>query len=167
MVNSKQLSNEIKSISKLSKRTRQAGAQETPTTSGTNDDQEDLVITIKKIVKEEFDKHEKKIDEMIKLYLQSTNEHLDKISIVIEVTKSLGFTQSTLNEELSTVKNDIKKLASDMKELEKNLLNPNKVLEKLIELEDRSQRNNLHIDDLTENTNETLNDCEKKEQEVL
>ena len=167
MVSSKQLSNEIKSISKLSKRTRQAAAQETPTTSGTNDDQEDLVITIKKIVKEEFDKHEKKIDEMIKLHLQSTNEHLGKISIVIEVTKSLGFTQSTLNEELSTVKNDIKKLASDMKELEKNLLNPNKVLEKLIELEDRSQRNNLHIDDLTENTNETLNDCEKKIQEVL
>ena len=167
MVSSKQLSNEIKSISKLSKRTRQAAAQETPTTSGTNDDQEDLVITIKKIVKEEFDKHEKKIDEMIKLHLQSTNEHLDKISIVIEVTKSLGFTQSTLNEELSTVKNDIKKLASDMKELEKNLLNPNKVLEKLIELEDRSQRNNLHIDDLTENTNETLNNCEKKIQEVL
>ena len=70
-------------------RTRQASAQETPTTSGANDDQEDFLITIKKIIKEEFDKHEKKIDEMVKLHLQSTNERLDKISKdVIVVTKS-------------------------------------------------------------------------------
>ena len=59
--------------------TRQVSAQETPRTSGANDDQEDFVITIKRIIKEEFDKHEKKIDEMIKLHLQSTNERLDKV----------------------------------------------------------------------------------------
>ena len=53
---------------------------------------------------------------MIKLHLQSTNERLDKISkAVTEVMKSLVFTQRMLNEELETVKNDIKKLASDMK----------------------------------------------------
>ena len=41
----------------------------------------------------------------IKLHLQSTNESLDKISMdVIEVTKSLEFTQSTLDGELGTVK---------------------------------------------------------------
>ena len=43
MVNSKDLSNKIKSAPKLSVRTRQASPQETPTTSGANDDQ-DLVI---------------------------------------------------------------------------------------------------------------------------
>ena len=69
MVNSKQLSNKVKSTPKLSVQVRQALAQETPTKSGANDDQEDLVITIKMIIKEEFDKHEKKIDEMIKLHL--------------------------------------------------------------------------------------------------
>ena len=59
---------------------------------------------------------------MIKLHLQSKNERLDKISKdVTEVTKSLEFTQSTLYEELGTVKNNIKKLASDMKELENDL----------------------------------------------
>ena len=65
MVNSKQLSNKIKSTPKLSVRTRQASAQETPSTCA-NDDQGDLVITIKKIIKEDFDKNEKKFDEMIK-----------------------------------------------------------------------------------------------------
>lgn len=37
---------------------------------------------------------------------------------IIEVTKILELTQSMLNEESDTVKNDINKLVSDMKELE-------------------------------------------------
>ena len=130
MVDSKQLSNKTKSTPNLSVQTRQASSQETPTTSGPNSDQEDIVITIKKIIKERFDKHGKKIDEMIKLYLQSTNERLHKISKdVIEVTKSLEFTQSTQGEELGSVKNDIEKLALDMKELENDLSDPNEVSE--------------------------------------
>ena len=130
MVDSKQLSNKTKSTPNLSVQTRQASSQETPTTSGPNSDQEDIVITIKKIIKERFDKHGKKIDEMIKLHLQSTNERLHKISKdVIEVTKSLEFTQSTQGEELGCVKNDIEKLALDMKELENDLSDPNEVSE--------------------------------------
>ena len=130
MVDSKQLSNKTKSTPNLSVQTRQASSQENPTTSGPNSDQEDIVITIKKIIKERFDKHGKKIDEMIKLHLQSTNERLHKISKdVIEVTKSLEFTQSTQGEELGSVKNDIEKLALDMKELENDLSDPNEVSE--------------------------------------
>ena len=130
MVDSKQLSNKTKSTPNLSVQTRQASSQQTPTTSGPNSDQEDIVITIKKIIKERFDKHGKKIDEMIKLHLQSTNERLHKISKdVIEVTKSLEFTQSTQGEELGSVKNDIEKLALDMKELENDLSDPNEVSE--------------------------------------
>ena len=83
------------------------------------------------------------------------------------VRKSLEFSQSMLDEELGTVKNDIKKLAFDMKELKKDLLDPNEVLEKLIELKDRLRRNTLRIDSLIENTNETWDDCEKKLQEAL
>ena len=81
--------------------------------------------------------------------------------------KSLEFSKSTLNEQLGTVKDNIKKLASDMKELENDLLDSNEVLEKLIELEGRSQRNNLRKDSLTENTNDTQDDCKKKVQEML
>ena len=54
-----------------------------------------------------------------------------------------------------------------MKELENNLSDPNEMSEKLIELENRSRRNNLRIDGLIEKTNENWNDCEKKVQEVL
>ena len=54
-----------------------------------------------------------------------------------------------------------------MKELENNLSDPNEMSEKLIELENRSRRNNLRIDGLIEKTNENWNDCEKKVQKVL
>lgn len=60
--------------------TRQASAQELLQILGANDDQEDLVITIKKINEEEFEKHGEKIDDMVKLHWQSTKERLDKIS---------------------------------------------------------------------------------------
>lgn len=109
--------------------TRKASAQELFQIFGANDDQEDLVITIKKINEEEFEKHEKKIDDIIKLHWQSTKERLDKISKWLR----------RANEELGTAKNDIKNLASDVKELENNILDPNEVLEKLIEWEDRSR----------------------------
>lgn len=60
--------------------TRQASAQELLQILGANDDQEDLVITMKKINEEEFEKHGEKIDDMVKLHWQSTKERLDKIS---------------------------------------------------------------------------------------
>ena len=67
-----------------------------------------------------------------------------------EVTITPEFTRRTLDEEFGTLKIDIKKLASDMKELENSLLDPNEMLEKLIELKDRSRRNNLRIGGLKE-----------------
>ena len=42
-----------------------------------------------------------------------------------------------------------------MKELENGLLDPNEVLEKLIKLEGRSQKNNFRKEGQTENTNDS------------
>ena len=54
-----------------------------------------------------------------------------------------------------------------MTEFENDLLDPNKMSEKLTELDDRSRRNNRRIDSQTENINETSDDYEKKILEVL
>ena len=54
-----------------------------------------------------------------------------------------------------------------MKELENDLFHSNEESKKLIESEDRLQRNILHIGWPTENTSETWDDCDKKVQEVL
>ena len=54
-----------------------------------------------------------------------------------------------------------------MKELTEDLLNPNLVSDELIELENRSQRNNLRIDGITEQSNKTWEECEQKIMEVI
>ena len=79
----------------------------------------------------------------------------------------MEFTEGRLDEEIATVKDDISKMKSDVRSIERDLLDPNDVSEKLIELEDRSRRNNLRFDGLTEDTNETWDDCERKIQKIL
>ena len=64
-------------------------------------------------------------------------------------------------EELFQVKKEIKKLKTDVKIIEDGLLNADEVSAKLIELEDRSQRNNLRIDGIREEPKKTWEACEK------
>ena len=161
MVNYKQLTNKSKSTAKMTLRSSSV-MQNTPSTSVQSDDKNDeLVNTIRDIIKEDLGEHEKKLNEILKSQLQNTNERLDKISNeMLEITKSLEFTQGKLDEEIAIVKNDISKIKSDMQVLEDDLLDPNKVSKKLIELEDRFQRNNLRFDGLTEDPNKTWDEYE-------
>ena len=72
-----------------------------------------------------------------------------------ELSKSLEFMKSQLGEELGSVKKDITKLGNNIKSIEKDLLDRDDVTVKLVELEDRTRRNNLRIDGLQETPNET------------
>ena len=168
MVNSKQLTNKSKSTPKMSLRSSLV-MQNTATTLVQSDDNNDeLVNTIRDIIKEELGEHEKKLNEILKSQLQNTNERLDKISNeMLEITKSLEFTQGKLDEEIAIVKNDISKIKSDMQVLEDDLLDPNEVSKKLTELEDRSRYNNLRFDGIAEDPNETWDGCERKVQDVV
>ena len=89
MVNSKQLTNKSRSTPKMSLRYRSV-MQNTSTTSVQSDDNNDeLVNTIRGIIKEELEEHEKKLNEILKSQLQNTNELLDKISNKVhEITKN-------------------------------------------------------------------------------
>ena len=84
-----------------------------------------------------------------------------------ELSKSLELTQSQLDEELGSVKADITKLENNIKYIEKDLLDPDEVSAKLVELEDRSRRNNLQIDSPQETVNETWKTWKEKVQENL
>ena len=95
--------------------------------------------------------------------LQNTNDRLDKISKEMnKLTKSLEFTQDQLEGEINNIKENIKHLGTSIKGIEDDILDPNDVSSKLIELEDRSRRNNLRIDGIEETLKETLEDCEIK-----
>ena len=76
--------------------------------------------------------------------MEAVNVQFNKIcEEVDEITKSLKFTQNKIDEELAIVKNNTKKVKSDMKEITEDCLDTDKVSSKLSELEDRSQRNTL------------------------
>ena len=79
MVCSKQLNNKLKTTPKISLRIRQAAAA-APTTPATEENNEDLLETIRKIVREELKDHQEEVSEIIKSQLANTNGRLDKIS---------------------------------------------------------------------------------------
>ena len=179
MPDSRQLANKLKSTPRMALRSK--AMKNTPTSSSkmSIENNEELLNTIRGIIKEEledhekkmkqeYEEHEKKINDIIKSHLETTNKRLEEISKEVrDITESVEFTEGRLDEEIATVKDDISKMKSDVRLIEHDLLDPNDVSEKLIELEDRSRRNNLRFDGLTEDTNETWDDCERKIQKIL
>ena len=94
----------------MSRRSRKAqGPHNTPTTPSftklRNDDE--LVNTITRVFKEEFEVHENKINYIIKTNMEAVNARLNNISEEVdEVTKSQEFTQNKFDEKLAIVKSN-------------------------------------------------------------
>ena len=159
MRNTKQNGANVKNTPKMALRAHKIN-QEGNTPTSPNLQGKSLIDTNRKIVQEEFKEHESKISEMISHNLQNTNDCLDKISKEMnELTKSLEFTQDQLEGEINSIKESIRHLETSIKGIEDDLLDPNDVSSKLIELEDRSRRNNLRIDGIEEIPTETWENC--------
>ena len=76
--------------------------------------------------------------------MQNTNDRLHKISKEsIELTKGLEFTQVQLEGEIKNIKGNIRNLETSFKGIEDDLLDPNDISSKLIELKDRSLQGGL------------------------
>ena len=58
---------------------------------------------------------------------------------MLKLKESLEFTQSQLDEEINKVENDIYKIEKNIKDIVEDFLDPDRVLVKLLELEDRSR----------------------------
>ena len=105
---------------------------------------------------------EKKLCEILKSHLETANQRLNKISDeAAELNKSLEFIQTEVKEEITNTKDDLNQVKTEVQELREDVLDPDYVTNKLIELGDRSRRNNIHIDGIKEEQYETWNRCEK------
>ena len=71
-----------------------------------------------------------------------------------------------MKEEINKIKKNLKDIDKNINEVHEDLLDPKYVSSKLIELEDRSRRNNLRIDGINEKPNETWDECEARVQEL-
>ena len=117
-------------------------------------DEKALLEIIQKIVNDELASHQMVIKEMINDNIKVTNDRLDRIlQDVTDLKQSLEFTQEQMKEEIKKIKKDLKDFDKNINEVQQDLLDPKYVSSKLIELEDRSRRNNLHIEGIDEKRN--------------
>ena len=165
--NSKQLSTKSKATTTLmSLRSSQLSIQNAPKTPNETNNNEELVNIIRKFM-EELEDHDK-FCEILKSHLETANQRLNEISDeVVELIKSLEFTQAEVKEEITNIKDNLNQVKTEIQELGEDVLDPDYVTNKLIELEDRSRRNNIRIDGIEEEQYETWDRCEENLQKVI
>ena len=95
--------------------------------------------------------------------MEAANQRLNKISDeVVELTKSLEFTQAEVKEAITNIKDNLNQVKTEIQDLREDVLDPDYVTHKLIELEDCSRRNNICINGIEEEQYETWGRCEEK-----
>ena len=132
--NSKQLSTKSKTTATpMSLRSSQLSIQNTPKTANKTNNNKELE-NIRKVGKEELEDHEKKFCEVLKSHLETANQRLNKIlDEVVELTKSLEFTQAEVKEEITNIKDNLNQVKTEIQELGEDALDPDYVANKRID----------------------------------
>ena len=128
-------------------------------------------VAITKKQEEMFRSHENSIMQLISGNTTLTNQRLDNLSKEIaDLKESLEFTQeeteekfSKLNEKITSMERNLFSLKKDIEVIQTT--KPSWAIEienKLVDLEDRSRRNNLRINGIKEGKNETWEECEER-----
>ena len=91
-------------------------------------------------------------------------------SDINELKPSLEHTETMLEEKVAKVEKKVEKLQKQINELCDYQVGPKRLEfteRKIVESEDWSRRNNLHIDGITEKENKTWDDCEQEVQSLI
>ena len=87
-----------------------------------------------------------------------------------ELKASLEHTETVIEEKFAKAEKKVEKLQEQINELWNYQVDPERLEfteRELVELEDRSRRNNLRIDGITEKENETWDECEQEVQSLI
>ena len=122
-----------------------------------------LKTLMKEICKEEFEKQQKNLLNLISGNFGITMTEIKKVqSAVNELKASLEHTETVLEVKVAKAEKKVEKLQEQINELWDYQVDPERfefTERKIVELEDRSRRNNLRIDGITENENGTWDEC--------
>ena len=111
---------------------------------------------------EELEDDERKRCEILKSHLETANQRLNQNSDeVVELTKSLEFTQAKVKEEITNIKDNLNQVKTELQELG-DVLGSDYVTNKMIELEDRSRLNNIRIYGIEKSSMKHGTDVKKK-----
>ena len=130
-----------------------------------------LKTLIKEIFKEEFENQQKNLLDLISWSFDVTMTEIKKVqSDVNELKSSLEHAETVLEEKVAKAEKKVEKLQEQINELWDYQVDPERLEfteRKIVELEDRSRRDNLCIDGITEKENETLDECEQQVQSLI
>ena len=125
--------------------------------------EERLALLMKEIFQEDFKKEERNILNIISGNFEITMNEIKNLKQEIsELKSSLDFTEEVLEKKVEKLEENMKDVDARIQDIYEYQVDPNYVLEKLAELEDRSRRNNLRIDGINEEKRETWEMCETK-----
>ena len=136
---------------------------------------EENMKVIRNMFKEEFEKQEKNIGNLISANFKITMEEIKKSQDEIknlgkeicDLRSSLEFTDNVLEEKVKKLEEQCENMETELQEFYNNQIDPEYVYNKLVDLEDRSRRCNLRIDGVTEKKGETWEQCEEEIQNVF
>ena len=113
--------------------------------------EERLKLLIKSIFAEEFQRQEKNVVNIISGNFEiSLKEIKDLKAEVSDLKDSLEFTKNVIENKGEKLETELDDLEGKVQEIWDYQINPDYIQHKLVELEDRSQRNNLRIDGIEE-----------------
>ena len=122
-----------------------------------------LKTLMKEICKEEFEKQQKNLLNLISGNFGITMTEIKKVqSAINELKASPEHTETVLEVKVAKAEKKVEKLQEQINELWDYQVDPERfefTERKIVELEDRSRRNNLRIDGITENENGTWDEC--------
>ena len=136
---------------------------------------EENIKVIRNISKEEFEKQEKNIGNLIsgnfKITMEEIKKSQDEIKNlgkeigkeICELRSSLEFTENVLEEKVKKLEERCENMETELQEFYNNQI----VYNKLVDVEDRSRRCNLRIDGVTEKKGETWEQCEEEIQNIF
>ena len=126
--------------------------------------EEKLTQLMRKLFQEEFKKQEVHITNLTSSHFKITMEEIKKLQ---EQVKEQKKEVTDLKSSVEHTDADLNDLSDRVDEIYDYQVDPEYVTNKLIDLEDRSRRNNLRIDGISESRNETWGECEEEIQEVF
>ena len=126
---------------------------------------------MKEIFKEEFEKQQKNLPNLISENFDTTMTEIKKVqSDINELKASLEHTETVLEEKAAKAEKKVEKLQEQINELRNYQVDPERLEfteTKIVKLEERPRRNNLRIDGITEKENETWDECMQEIQSLI
>ena len=130
--------------------------------------EERLTTLIREIFREEFEKQQKNLLNLISGNLEITMKEIKSIKTEMnDLKKSIEFTENVLEKKVQKCQEKAEHLDERIPEIYEWQLDPEYVHNKLVDLEDRSRRNNLRIDGIKEKAGESCEDCEAEVEKLF